>query len=82
MDSLTNRFPMKTNFSPGEPAEDEKGITVGEWLDRKFASDPLRMMILPNTETKTIRNGSENVGKCSLMYTRSFNVKQGSQHLR
>ena len=40
MDSLTNRFPMKTNFSPGEPAEDEKGITVGEWLDRKFASDP------------------------------------------
>ena len=40
MDSLTNCFPMRTNFSPGEPAEDDKGITVGEWLDRKFASGP------------------------------------------
>ena len=37
-DSLTNRFPMRTNFSPSESAEDDKGITVGEWLDRKFAS--------------------------------------------
>ena len=40
IDSLTTDLPMRTNFSPGEPAEDEKGITVGEWLDRKFASGP------------------------------------------
>ena len=40
MDSLTNRFPMRTNFSPGVPTEDEKGITAREWLDRKFASGP------------------------------------------
>ena len=40
MDSLTSRFPMRTNFSPGEPAEDDRSITVGEWLDRKFASSP------------------------------------------
>ena len=40
MDTLTNRFPMRTNFSPAEPSQDGKGITVGEWLDRKFASGP------------------------------------------
>ena len=40
MDSLTNRFPMRINFSPGDPTEGEIGITVGEWLDRKFASGP------------------------------------------
>ena len=40
MDSLTNRFPIRTSFSPGVPTEDEKGITAREWLDRKFASGP------------------------------------------
>ncbi len=82
MDSLTNRFPMRANFSPGVPTEDEKGITAREWMDKKFASAPHRTRILPNTETKTIRDGSENVGKYSLAYTRSFNAIQGSQHLR
>ena len=40
VESLTNHFPMRTNFTPGEPAEDEKGITAGEWLDRKDATGP------------------------------------------
>ena len=40
MDSLTNRFPIRTSFNPGVPTEDEKGITAREWLDRKFASGP------------------------------------------
>ena len=40
VESLTNHLPMRTNFTPGEPAEDEKGITAGEWLDRKDAIGP------------------------------------------
>ena len=40
VESLTNQLPMRTNFTPGEPAEDEKGITTGEWLDRKDAIGP------------------------------------------
>ena len=38
--SLTNHLPMRTNFTPGEPAEDEKGLTAGEWLDRRDATGP------------------------------------------
>ena len=40
VESLTNQLPMRTNFTPGEPAEDEKGITAREWLDRKDAIGP------------------------------------------
>ena len=40
VESLINRFPMRTNFTPGEPADDEKGITAREWLDRKNATGP------------------------------------------
>ena len=40
VESLTKHLPMRTNFTPGEPAEDEKGLTVGEWLDRKDATGP------------------------------------------
>ena len=40
MEFLTTRLPMRTNFAPGEPADDEEGITVGEWLDRKTATGP------------------------------------------
>ena len=37
VESLTNHFPMRTNFTPGEPADDEQGVTAHEWLDRKDA---------------------------------------------
>ena len=40
VESLTNHLPMRTNFTPGEPAEGEKGLTAGEWLDRKDATGP------------------------------------------
>ena len=40
VESLTNHFPMRTNFTPGEAADDEKGITAREWLDRKDATGP------------------------------------------
>ena len=40
VESLTNHFPMRTNFTPGEPAGDERGVTAREWLDRKFATGP------------------------------------------
>ena len=40
VESLTNHLPMRTNFTPGKPAEDEKGVTAGEWLDRKDATGP------------------------------------------
>ena len=40
LESLTNHFPMRTNFTPGEPADDEKGVTAREWLDRKNATGP------------------------------------------
>ena len=40
VESLTNRYPMRTDFTPGEPAVDDKRITVGEWLDRKDATGP------------------------------------------
>ena len=29
---------MRTNFTPGDPAEDDKRITAREWLDRKDAT--------------------------------------------
>ena len=40
MNSLTDHFPMRTDFTPGEPKADEKGRTVGEWLDRRLATGP------------------------------------------
>ena len=40
VESLTNHFPMRTNFTPGEPAGDERGVTAREWLDRRFATGP------------------------------------------
>ena len=40
VESLTNQLPMRTNFTPDEPAEDEKGITTREGLDRKDAIGP------------------------------------------
>ena len=40
MDFLTNRLPMRTNFSAGVLAEEEGSITAGEWLDRRFATSP------------------------------------------
>ena len=40
VESLTNHFPMRTDFTPGEPAEAERGMTVGEWSERKFVTGP------------------------------------------
>ena len=40
VESLTNHFPMRTNFTPGEPAGDERGVTARERLDRRFATGP------------------------------------------
>ena len=40
VESLTNHFPMRTNFTPGEPAGDEGVVIALEWLDRRFATGP------------------------------------------
>ena len=82
MASLIERFPMRTNFSPGEPAEADGSITMGDWLDRELASSP------PKDEDITKYRDQDYprwVRGCRTILSgvhSEFQRETGSQHLR